>query len=307
MINSLIVFFYFSQERELWETKLAHIIHTNNSPSQNSSRNGQVCGHRRNFSIPDNFNPLSANPHYKRVQGDGADNSIVSSIESDTESDHAVRNCSISRNGSEHYSLADEETSKKSAHRVTIPTLEQLLNHSNQYSSYENTSSQLSSKSFQEVRNVQPNQSTGLQLALTTQQRRVEYLSELLSESEMQVTRLFEQNKVLKEEIRRLENNSNPTTLKVQSTENEDILESNNSVLAEHLKNILLKIITLPKQSSERNHLMHALATFLSLKPNELELLEEGLNHSVICVSSNQQQNPASSNWSSYISAVWRP
>lgn len=115
---------------------------------------------------------------------------------------------------------------------------------------------------------------------------------------------------MLKEEIRRLENNSNPT-LKVQCTENQDILELNNSlhsntsVLVEHLKDILLKVITLPKQSSERNHLMRALATFLSLKSDEFKLLEEGLNHSVTCSTSNQQQN-LSSNWSSYISAVWR-
>ncbi|CAH8653693.1 unnamed protein product [Schistosoma intercalatum] len=297
------------QERELWETKLASIIHANHSPTQNSYRYEQTYGHRRNFSIPDNLNPLSANSHHKRVQGDGADNSMISPVESDTESDHAVRNCSLSQSGSEHYSLADEENYKKSVHRITIPTLEQLLNHPNQYSPSENMSSQHSVKSFQEVRNVQPNQLAGLQSALTNQQRRVEYLSELLSESETNVTRLFEQNKVLKEEIRRLENNSNPT-LKVQCTENQDILESNNSlhsntsVLVEHLKDILLKVITLPKQSSERNHLMRALATFLSLKSDEFKLLEEGLNHSVTCSTSNQQQN-LSSNWSSYISAVW--
>ncbi|CAH8651918.1 unnamed protein product [Schistosoma intercalatum] len=297
------------QERELWETKLASIIHANHSPTQNSYRYEQAYGHRRNFSIPDNLNPLSANSHHKRVQGDGADNSMISPVESDTESDHAVRNCSLSQSGSEHYSLADEENYKKSVHRITIPTLEQLLNHPNQYSPSENMSSQHSVKSFQEVRNVQPNQLAGLQSALTNQQRRVEYLSELLSESETNVTRLFEQNKVLKEEIRRLENNSNPT-LKVQCTENQDILESNNSlhsntsVLVEHLKDILLKVITLPKQSSERNHLMRALATFLSLKSDEFKLLEEGLNHSVTCSTSNQQQN-LSSNWSSYISAVW--
>ncbi|CAH8664717.1 unnamed protein product [Schistosoma guineensis] len=298
------------QERELWETKLASIIHTNHSPTQNSYRYEQAYGHRRNFSIPDNLNPLSANSHHKRVQGDGADNSMISPVESDMESDHAVGNCSLSHSGSEHYSLADEENYKKSVHRITIPTLEQLLNHPNQYSPSENMSSQHSVKSFQEVRNVQPNQLAGLQSALTNQQRRVEYLSELLSESETNVTRLFEQNKVLKEEIRRLENNSNPT-LKVQCTENQDILELNNSlhsntsVLVEHLKDILLKVITLPKQSSERNHLMRALATFLSLKSDEFKLLEEGLNHSVTCSTSNQQQN-LSSNWSSYISAVWR-
>ncbi|CAI2735295.1 unnamed protein product [Schistosoma spindalis] len=298
------------QERELWETKLASIIHTNHSPTQNSYRYEQAYGHRRNFSIPDNLNPLSANSHHKRVQGDGADNSMISSVESDTESDHAARNCSLSHSGSEHYSLADEENYKKSVHRITIPTLEQLLNHPNQYSPSENMSSQHSVISFQEVRNVQPNQLAGLQSALTNQQRRVEYLSELLSESETNVTRLFEQNKVLKEEIRRLENNSNPT-LKVQCTENQDILELNNSlhsntsVLIEHLKDILLKVITLPKQSSERNHLVRALAIFLSLKSDEFKLLEEGLNHSVTCPTSNQQQN-LSSNWSSYISAVWR-
>ncbi|CAH8682253.1 unnamed protein product [Schistosoma rodhaini] len=298
------------QEKELWETKLARIIHTNHSSIQNSHGYEKVHGHRRNFSIPDNLNPLSANSHHKRVQGDGADNPMISSTESDTESDHAVRNCSLSHSGSEHYSLADEENSKKSVHQITIPTLEQLLNHPNQYSPYGNMSSQHSVKSFQEVRNVQPNQLAGVQSALTNQQRRVEYLSELLSESETNVTRLFEQNKLLKEEIRRLENNSNPN-LKVQCTANQDILESNNSlhsntsVLVEHLKDLLLKVITLPKQSSERNHLMRALATFLSLKSNEFKLLEDGLNHSVTCSISNQQQN-LSSDWSSYISAVWR-
>lgn len=62
---------------------------------------------------------FQANSHHKRVQGDGADNSMISPVESDTESDHAVRNCSLSHSGSERYSLADEENYKKSVHRVS--------------------------------------------------------------------------------------------------------------------------------------------------------------------------------------------
>ncbi|KAH8867751.1 GRIP and coiled-coil domain-containing 2 [Schistosoma japonicum] len=293
-------------EREIWEAKLSQITHVNDSPTQNSHKFEQTHEHRRNLSILDN---LSEKPHYKRVQGDGADNTIIPSTESDIECEHAVRNYSFSRRGSEHYSLADEEIRDTREHKIVIPTLEQLLNRPNHHSPYENTTSQHPNKSFQEVRNVPSNQLSGLKSALANQQRRVEYLSELLSESEINTTRLFEQNKLLKEEIRRLENNT-ITTLKLQGTENQDMLELNNSlhsnsnnVLVEHLRNILLKVITLPKQSSERNHLMRALATFLSLKSDESKLLEEGLNQNVTCSTSNQQQT---SDWSSYISAVWR-
>ncbi|KAK4475061.1 hypothetical protein MN116_002155 [Schistosoma mekongi] len=291
-------------EREIWEAKLSEITHVSDSPTQNSHKFEQTNGHRRNLSILDN-----EKPHYKRVQGDGADNTMIPSTESDIEFDHAVRNYSLSRCGSEHYSLGDEEIHNTLGHQIAIPTLEQLLNRPNHHSPYENTTSQNHNNSLQEVRNVQRNQLSGLKSSLANQQRRVEYLSELLSESEINTARLFEQNKVLKEEIRRLENSS-ITALKLQGTENQDTLELNNSlhnnsniVLVEHLRNILLKVITLPKQSSERSHLMRALATFLSLKSDESKLLEESLSQNVTCSTSSQQQT---SDWSSYISAVWR-
>ncbi|VDQ10757.1 unnamed protein product, partial [Trichobilharzia regenti] len=164
--------------------------------------------------------------------------------------------------------------------RITIPTLEQLLNRPNQYSSFENSySPQNQTKSFREVRSVQLNQLTGLQSTLASQQRRVECLSEMLSESETNLARLFAQNKLLKEEVRRLETNRN-CSIKLQEADNQDTDQLNssvnnnnnshrNNIPLEHLKNILLKIITLSKQSSERSHLMHALVMFLSLKSDE--------------------------------------
>ncbi|CAH8638864.1 unnamed protein product [Heterobilharzia americana] len=295
------------QERELWEAKLTRINHPTDLSTQNAEKGINVYSHRRNFSIPDQFTPLNMNPNHKRAQGDGADNTMITDREFQAKYDQAVGSNSLSHSGSDACSLVDEEASKNSSPRITIPTLEQLLNRHDQYISPESTySPQNFVKSSQEVRCVQPNQSSGLQTALANQQRRVEYLSELLSESEANVARLFEQNKVLKEEIRRLENNWS-NSMEIQETENQYRNQlnnwTNNNVPIEHLKSILLKVITLPKQSSERIHLMHALVTFLSLKSDECKLLEEGLNENVYSPSDVQQ---SSSSWSSYIPTVWR-
>ena len=66
-----------------------------------------------------------------------------------------------------------------------------------------------------------------LRVNLTTAQRRIEHLTELMNESEATVLRLTEQARILKEEIRRQERN----------------MERNQHVeKAEYLKNIILKV-----------------------------------------------------------------
>ncbi|KAA3678699.1 uncharacterized protein DEA37_0010511, partial [Paragonimus westermani] len=156
-------------------------------------------------------------------------------------------------------------------------------------------------------------QITGLRTALGNQQRRVEHLSELLHESESTAVRLEEQAKVLKEEIRRLERlahlgsqfplpeqpivcANNPAephgTLSLPTNSKDSLLRT------EYLKNVVLKVVSLPKDSSERSQLITVLSTLLMLSPAETEVLHNGTSQTS---SSSDRSNEPRSSWSSYL------
>ena len=88
---------------------------------------------------------------------------------------------------------------------------------------------------------------------LTTAEKKIEHLTELLNDNEATVMRLTEQAKLLKEEIRRMERNQK----REEETSN-----------MEYLKNILLKYISL-KVGEERQQLVPVLTTMLKLSPEE--------------------------------------
>ncbi|KAK3605782.1 hypothetical protein CHS0354_033984 [Potamilus streckersoni] len=96
-----------------------------------------------------------------------------------------------------------------------------------------------------------------LKKQLLTANKKIEHLTEVMNDSEATLMRLTEQAKILKEEIRRLERN----TEREQETRN-----------LEYLKNILLKFLTL-KQGDERHQLIPVLTTMLKLSPSEKDQL----------------------------------
>lgn len=82
---------------------------------------------------------------------------------------------------------------------------------------------------------------------------------QLLSESENSITLLSEQNRLLKEEIRRLQ----------RSVDRMDI--ANN---LEYLKNVLMKFLTI-KGVDEKERLITVLTTILKLTPEERDLFHQ--------------------------------
>ena len=124
-------------------------------------------------------------------------------------------------------------------------------------------------------------------------------LSQLLKESESNNALLVEQNRVLKEEIRRIQ----------RSIERADIVQN-----MEYLKNILVKFVS---YDSGRSQLIPVLKTILKLSKSEEELFtsfaqnsnphstklaieNQGLNHSNQQLQ-HQNQNQQSGNWSSFL------
>ncbi|CAF1340599.1 unnamed protein product [Adineta steineri] len=125
--------------------------------------------------------------------------------------------------------------------------------------------------------------------------------TELLNESELNNVRLSEQVALLKEEIRRMERN-------IDRTESISNLE--------YLKNIILKFFIL-KSTFERLQLIPVLVTMLKLSPDEqAKLVRVAQQTSSIDDSSsnpnepntqqvtNNNSNPSSSAWSSYLN-IW--
>ncbi|CAF3336949.1 unnamed protein product [Rotaria sp. Silwood1] len=122
--------------------------------------------------------------------------------------------------------------------------------------------------------------------------------TELLNESELNNTRLNEQIKLLKDEIRRLERNM-------------DRAESISNL--EYLKNVILKFFIL-KSTHERLQLIPVLVTMLKLSPDEQAQLVRVANLQITTndenltnnVSSTQQttNDVNSPSWSSYLN-IW--
>ncbi|KAF5395045.1 hypothetical protein PHET_08508 [Paragonimus heterotremus] len=156
-------------------------------------------------------------------------------------------------------------------------------------------------------------QIAGLRTALGNQQRRVEHLSELLHESESTAVRLEEQAKVLKGEIRRLERLAhlgsqfplpeqsiacvnNP--VEPRDTHSPPTISKDSLLRTEYLKNVVLKVVSLPKESSERSQLITVLSTLLMLSPSETQVLQNGTSQTS---SSSDRLNEPRSSWSNYL------
>ncbi|XP_031625983.1 GRIP and coiled-coil domain-containing protein 2 [Contarinia nasturtii] len=90
------------------------------------------------------------------------------------------------------------------------------------------------------------------------EQSRLKHLSTLLSEAEMDVTRLSEMNVMLKEELRRQE----------RSTEREKEMKN-----LEYMKNVIFKFLTI-NNVDERAHLVPVLNIILKLSPDESKTLQ---------------------------------
>jgi len=88
---------------------------------------------------------------------------------------------------------------------------------------------------------------------------KLRHLSDLLSESEANNSRLSEQIKLLKDEIRRLERNNE---------------RSEHVANAEYLKNIVLQFLN-PTMQDRRQRLLPVLTTLLRLSPEEVAALKD--------------------------------
>ncbi|XP_054167497.1 GRIP and coiled-coil domain-containing protein 2-like [Oppia nitens] len=113
---------------------------------------------------------------------------------------------------------------------------------------------------------------------LTFAQNKVEKLTQLLEDSESNNILISEQNRVLKEEIRRLERS-------IERTEVANNLE--------YLKNVVVKFITLNGEQ-ERQRLIPVLATILKLSPEEQNLFQT-------FTSVDPNSSSSNSRWTDYL------
>uniref|UniRef100_H2ZHP8 GRIP domain-containing protein n=1 Tax=Ciona savignyi TaxID=51511 RepID=H2ZHP8_CIOSA len=118
-----------------------------------------------------------------------------------------------------------------------------------------------------------------LESRFEAQSKQLEHLSEVARENEATTARLMDQNRVLKEEIRRLEKNQERQT----SVAN-----------LEYLKNVVCKFATLPP-CDEKQHLLPVLDTMLKLTPEERQTLE------TVALGENADEPQAASGWGSYL------
>ena len=117
--------------------------------------------------------------------------------------------------------------------------------------------------------------------------KEVKNLNDLLKESESSNVLLSEQNRILKEEIRRLQ----------RSIERVELVEN-----MEYLKNIVVKFVA---SNSERIHLIPVLKTILKLSKQEESLfLKFASNSNNLQLTNSQQEgqsSTSSNNWSNYL------
>ncbi|THD26382.1 hypothetical protein D915_002771 [Fasciola hepatica] len=257
---------------------------------------------------------LSPNQPRGRMQGDGADN-VTDEFDAPYES------------GSGSRSLQDGRR-KRSAHRPLVLPLEQLLSSPNTSIptvTPSGSSSDSPRVSRQHSGDLSGNdvivssgsvssQISGLRVALSKQQRRVEHLSELLNESEANVARLEEQAKVLKEEIRRLEritaresqfvlsSSTVSTSIDPVSSSNESSVKDAH-LRTEYLKNVILKLVCSAPDSAERPQLAAVLSSLLMLSPPEQKTLQDG----ILSAQYNSHSSTAASSWTSYLTGWTSP
>ena len=111
------------------------------------------------------------------------------------------------------------------------------------------------------------------------EEKNLDRFSELLEESEAANVLLTEQNRVLKEEIRRLER----AMARIELAQN-----------LEYLKNVLVKFVSLENGSSEKRQLVSVLKTILKLSEEEESVLIQEATR-------NDPSSQNSSTWTSYI------
>jgi len=87
-------------------------------------------------------------------------------------------------------------------------------------------------------------------------QLKLEHMAELLNEAEVQVQRMMDQEKILKEEIRKIDRSEKRKDLNI-----------------EYLKNIVLKFY----ESDEKEPLIPVMASVLHLSPEEIQRLKKAL------------------------------
>ncbi|OON14317.1 GRIP domain protein, partial [Opisthorchis viverrini] len=324
----------FNSERSLWAERLEQAnarIQSLEEHLEGLQRRDYHNGPYRHDSVvtptPDSYLPHSPKFLHNRVQGDGADNVAASGHISPSEENEFRSPSHSPSNSSDSQSRRWPAERKLNGIRPFLP-LDQLLS-STKCASHDpispsSVSSPRSTRTFSAefATNSTSNfndptttlQISGLRNALHNQQRRVEHLSELLHESEATVGRLEEQAKVLKDEIRRLEKlvhlgsqfplsnqTSQPTASSVKDTDDGEVSQptiSEDAILrTEYLKNVILKIVSLPSDSSERAQLATVLSTMLMLTPAEAQLLEQHQQQSTETISG--------ASWSSYLLG-WR-
>jgi hypothetical protein len=121
-------------------------------------------------------------------------------------------------------------------------------------------------------------------------QVQVQRVTELLQESESSNSLLMEQNRVLKEEIRRLQ----------RSIDRVEVAQN-----LEYLKNILVKFVTLEGGSSERTQLVPVIKTILKLNPEEESLLSTVASNHPMAGDPSSPSSPSSSSSQSIASNSW--
>jgi predicted nucleic acid-binding Zn-ribbon protein len=116
-------------------------------------------------------------------------------------------------------------------------------------------------------------------------ERQLSHTRDLLNDMEDTNAKLVEQIKILKEEIRRLERN----------TEREEHTKN-----GEYLKNVLMKYLAPPKVNDERQQLLPVLTTMLRLSPEEVSAITGYIKESLV-VSSEDNNGWTSYLWSNIV------
>uniref|UniRef100_A0A7E4UVL2 GRIP domain-containing protein n=1 Tax=Panagrellus redivivus TaxID=6233 RepID=A0A7E4UVL2_PANRE len=111
--------------------------------------------------------------------------------------------------------------------------------------------------------------------------KQLDHTRDLLNDMEDTNAKLIEQIKILKEEIRRMERN----------TERQEHAKN-----SEYLKNVVMKFLAPPKVNDERKQLLPVLTTMLRLSPEEVDAVTKCVQEGV---ASHDDANAAG--WSSYI------
>jgi len=118
-----------------------------------------------------------------------------------------------------------------------------------------------------------------------TLEKQLRHSRDLLNDMEDTNAKLVEQIKILKEEIRRLERN----------TEREEHVKN-----SEYLKNVVMKFLAPPKVNDERQQLLPVLTMILKLSPEEVNNITTFIKESGV----RSEENTMGGGWSSLFSGI---